>query len=97
MNLREVVRPVLRETLRFRKLIRAPLPFVYRRCTDYREDDNRITNDIYHYRAKILLRESGRLVRIITTPGADRERNTDVEIISLRPPDAWRLQKLRVR
>ena len=84
------------EELRFRKVIRAPLRDVYRWCTDYREDDDRLTNDIYHYRARIVLREPRRLVRVITTPGRDPNRNTDVEIITLSPPDRWRLEKMSV-
>ncbi len=83
-------------TLRFHKLVRAPLPFVYRWCTDYREDDDRLTDSIYHYQATIPLREPTRIVRIITVPGVDRNRCTEVEIISLRPPDQWKLNKFSV-
>jgi hypothetical protein len=81
---------------RFRKLVHAPLPYVFAWCTDYREDDDRITDSIYHYRANIVLREPARVVRVITVPGRNRNRCTDVEIISLRPPDRWRLTKLSV-
>jgi len=84
------------QVTRYRKLIRAPLPFVFRWCTDFREDDNRITDSIYHYRAEILLREPSRIVRLITVPGRERNRATDVEIISVHPPDRWRLEKLSV-
>ena len=84
--------PTYRE-YRFRKRIHAPLPFVFRWCTDYREDDPRLTNSLYHYRARIVLREPTRIVRIITVAGKDRNRCTDVEIISLRPPNRWRLLK----
>ena len=55
-----------------------------------------MTRSIYHYRAKIVLRERTRIVRIITVPGSDRNRSTDVEIISLFPPDRWKLDKLSV-
>jgi hypothetical protein len=96
----ETVRPRKRHTtlrtLQFHKLVRAPLPFVFRWCTDYREDDDRITSDIYQYRARIVLREPDRIVRIITVPGHDRNRSTDVEIISLQPPDRWHLYKFSV-
>jgi hypothetical protein len=84
------------QRLRFRKVIRAPLGFVYRWCTDYRDDDDTITDSIYHYRAKILLRERGRVVRLITVPGKNRNRCTDVEVIRLRPPNRWRLTKMSV-
>jgi hypothetical protein len=86
--------PPTYETMRFQKLIRAPLPFVFHWCTDYRDDDDRITDSIYQYRARILLREPRRIVRIITVPGSSRNRTTDLEIISLYPPDRWRLRKL---
>lgn len=86
----------VRETFRFRKTIRAPLSSVYRWCTDFREDDDRLTDDAYQYEARIVLREPRRVVRIIRTPGKDRNRNTDVEVITLNPPNRWRLEKLSV-
>lgn len=84
------------QTFRFRKLVHVPLPFVFRWCTDYREDDDRLTDSIYHYRAQILLREPARVVRLITVPGRDRNRSIDVEVITLRPPDRWRLDKMSI-
>jgi hypothetical protein len=86
-------RRVTWETWRFQQRFHAPPSFVYRWCTDFREDDDRITNDLYQYRAKILLREPDRTVRLVTTPGSDRNRNTDVEVITLVPPDRWKLTK----
>jgi hypothetical protein len=83
-------------TTRYRKLIRAPLRFVYRWCTDYRNDDDRLTNSLYHYRSRIILRERSRVIRVITVPGRDRNRSTDVEIILLLPPNRWRLTKFSV-
>jgi hypothetical protein len=81
---------------RYRKVIHAPLSFVFRWCTDYRNDDDRLTDSIYHYRSRIVLKERDRVIRIITVPGRDRNRSTDVEIISLRPPNRWRLDKFSV-
>jgi hypothetical protein len=86
--------PAVRRSMTFRKVIDAPLEFVFRWCTDYRDDDDRITDDIYHYRADIVLREPRRIVRVITVPGADRNRSTEVEVIRMFPPDRWSLQKL---
>jgi hypothetical protein len=80
----------------YSKRIQAPLPFVFRWCTDYREDDDKLTDSIYHYSARIVLREPHRIVRIITVPGRDQNRNTDVEIITLHPPNRWRLHKFSV-
>jgi hypothetical protein len=82
------------QLLHFRKQIRAPLRFVYRWCTDFRNDDDRITDSIYSYKAKVVLREASRTVRVITVPGKDPNRCTDVEIIALRPPIGWDLTKL---
>ena len=81
-------------TYRFQRSIRAPLPFVFRWWTDYREDDDRLTRSLYQYRARIVLREPRRVVRIITLPGRTRNALTDVEVISLRPPDRWHLEKM---
>jgi hypothetical protein len=83
-------------TTRYRKLIHAPLPFVYRWCTDYRNDDDRLTNSIYQYRSNVVLRERDRVIRIVTVPGRNRNRSTDVEIVSLHPPDRWHLDKFSV-
>lgn len=84
----------IRRILRFRKVIRAPLGFVYRWCTDFREDDDHLTRSLYRYRARIPLREPDRIVRLIEVPGRNRNRSTDVEVIRLRPPDRWELEKM---
>jgi hypothetical protein len=85
-----------RRTLSFRKTVGAPMSYVFRWCTDFREDDDRLTNDIYHYSARIVLREPRRVVRVVEVPGRDRNRCTEVEVISLFPPDRWTLRKLSV-
>lgn len=93
---RRAVPARIRRTMRFHWDVAAPLPFVFRWCTDYREDDDRITDDIYHYTARILLREPTRIVREVVVPGRDRNRCTEVEVIRLAPPDRWTLTKLSV-
>lgn len=82
--------------MRFHQIVHAPLPFVFRWCTDFREDDDRITDDIYHYAARILLREPARFVREVVVPGRDRNRCTEIEVIRLAPPDRWSLEKFSV-
>lgn len=89
-------RTVALRLLQFHKTVEAPLRFVFGWCTDYREDDDRLTDDLYHYSARILLRERDRIVREIVVPGRDRNRCTDVELIRLAPPDRWSLQKFSV-
>lgn len=83
----------IRRALHFHKLVRAPLRFVYRWCTDYRDDDDGLTNDLYRFQARVVLREPNRIVRVVVVPGSDRNRNTEVEVISLQPPDRWHLRK----
>jgi hypothetical protein len=94
--MREREAAVQYRTLTFRVRVHAPLEFVYRWCTDFRADDDRLTNSIYQYRADIVLREPRRIVRVIRVPGKDRNRSTDVEIISLQPPNQWSLKKFSV-
>lgn len=89
-------RAPVRRTLQFHQTVDAPLSFVYRWCTDYRDDDDRITDDLYHYSARILLREPRRIVREVVVPGRDRNRATEIEVIRLAPPDRWSLAKFSV-
>jgi hypothetical protein len=85
------VRPrTRRRAWRYRRTIRAPLSFVYRWCTDYREDDDRLTDDLYQYRAEILLREPRRVVRVIRAPVPRSRDDVELEIIELQPPDHWK-------
>jgi len=75
-------------TLRVLKTINAPLSFVYRWCTDFREDDNRITGS--KTQRKILEKTRGR----ITYLGIYKRRGKQmigVNIVTLRPPNAWHL------
>ncbi|MCI4362995.1 MAG: hypothetical protein L3K13_01635 [Thermoplasmata archaeon] len=67
------------------------MPFVYRWCTDFRTDDHRLTDSIYHYRAEVVRLGPRRLLRIITLPGEEFASGTEVELIRLGPPDRWRL------
>lgn len=65
---------------------RAPLPFVYRWCTDYRPFDGRLAGDPYDRR--ILSRSRRRVVLedLWWEPGGWGWRHTDV---SLRPLQGW--------
>jgi hypothetical protein len=70
------------------KVIRAPLPFVYAWCTDFREDDHKITGE----RKKISVLEK-RKTRYIISVRDDKGRSPSyaAKIVTLQPPNAWHL------
>lgn len=79
-----------RHTVRVSKLINAPLSFVYKWCTDFREDDNKITGS--KNRRKILQLNNKRAVYVITyfpKPGVTK---MGINLVTLRPPNAWHLE-----
>jgi len=75
-------------TYTVKKIVNAPLRYVYEWCTDYREDDNEITGS--KARFKILQKTTRRVIYLRTT-----ERHgkivTAVKIVMLRPPKGWYL------
>ena len=77
------------DVVRISRIIDAPLDFVYRWCTDYREDDYRITRS--KSRRRILERTRRRVV--YTT----REKGKSVgsaSIVTLHPSDAWHVNSI---
>ena len=80
-----------RHTYVVTKSINAPLKFTYAWCTDYREDDNRITGS--KTETKILQRTNRRVILVRA-----REQNgktmLSVKIIALHPPNAWYLDQV---
>jgi hypothetical protein len=78
------------DVVRFSRIIDAPPDFVYDWCTDYREDDNRITGS--KSRRRIL--EKTRLRVIYTT----REKGTKslgaASIVTLHPSDSWHVDSI---
>lgn len=82
------IKPVKRHTIHVSKIINAPLPFVYKWCTDYREDDNRITGSTNQ--RKILQRTKLRVI-YLSIYGGKRKPKYGVNIVALKPPTAWHL------
>jgi hypothetical protein len=73
-------------TYRFRAVFHAPLPFVFRWCTDYRTDDARLEHESFERR--ILQRTSRRVIY----EDLERTRNGwswRRHVVTLRPPDRW--------
>ena len=75
-------------SLHVSKVIHAPLHFVYRWCTDYRETDPRILGS--KSKRKILMKTGHRVVYLTTYPKRGRLRSA-VDVVTLYPPAAWHL------
>jgi hypothetical protein len=70
------------------KIINAPVSFVYNWCTDYGEDDNKITGS--KTRRIIIQKTKRRAVYISAFRWAGKSRY-GVNIVTLRPPNRWHL------
>jgi hypothetical protein len=75
-------------TIHVSKIINAPLRFVFNWCTDFSEDDNKITGS--KTRRIILQKTKQRAVYISAYRSSGRSRY-GVNIVTLRPPRAWHL------
>ena len=79
------------EAFRFSKIVRAPLRFVYDWCTDYREDDSKITGS----KSKRTILEKTRQRVIYTIRGGSGAQVWNaVNIVTLHPPNAWHLDSI---
>lgn len=70
------------------KTINAPLRFVYRWCTDYRESDPKITGS--KFKRRILLKTPHRAIYNSTYTSRGNSRSI-VNVVTLHPPRAWHL------
>lgn len=75
-------------TIHVSKTISAPFKFVYNWCTDFREDDNKITGS--KTKRTILQKTKQRVIYISTYRRGGRTKSA-VNIVTLRPPNAWHL------
>lgn len=75
-------------TIHVSKIISAPLKFVYNWCTDFREDDNKITGS---KTKRTILQKMKRRVIYISTYRRGGGTRSAVNIVTLRPPRAWHL------
>jgi hypothetical protein len=79
------------KTYRYRIAFSAPLPFVFRWCTDYQPSDARLGHESYE--RKILERSRRRVVYedVEETPGGWSWRR---HVVTLSPPDRWRSESV---
>lgn len=80
---------------RFSRVIDAPLSYAYRWCTDYRTDDGKYSNSRPKFR--VLRLSKDRLVRVRTARSKARSLGVAVEVVRLRPPDAWHVDQIDER
>ncbi len=78
-------------TYHISKIMNAPLTFVYKWCTDFREDDGKITGS--KSIRKILIKNKRRIV-YADEYGSSGTTKGDVSIVSLFPPNAWHLDNI---
>lgn len=70
------------------KTFKAPLDFVFDWCTDYREDDTKITGS--KAKRKILEKADKRVVFLVEYKQEGKTRQ-GIRIVWLHPPDSWEL------
>ena len=76
------------EVFRVSKIINAPLPFAYRWCTDFREDDYKMTGSTA--RRRFLERTKSRIIWVVKYK--DRGRSMEgVRAVWLKRPNSWHL------
>lgn len=73
------------DVTRVSKTINAPLRYVYNWCTDFREDDPKITGS--KSQRKIVEKTRRRVIYV----GADATQKMEVDIVTLKPPTSWHL------
>ena len=79
-------------TVRISKTVAAPLGYVYGWCTDFREDDGRLSRS--RPRFKVLRVAKNRVVRIRASGSRDTNARIAVEVVRLKPPNAWHLDQI---
>jgi hypothetical protein len=79
------------DTVKIAKTIKAPQKYVFDWCTDFREDDPKITGS--SSRRKVLERNKKKVVYVSTYKGGDGAIKTNVNIVTLKPPTSWHLDQ----
>ena len=78
------------QTIRISKTINAPMKFVFNWCTDFREDDPRITGS--SSRRIILEKSKKRVVYASVYKGNDGTEKIGVNLVTLKSPNSWHLE-----
>lgn len=79
------------DVTRVSKVINAPLRYTYQWCTDFREDDSKLTGSSSQRR--IVEKTRKRVVYVTIYDGADGKQKVAVSYVILKPPDAWSLEQ----
>jgi hypothetical protein len=74
-------------SLTLSKIFNAPVKFVYDWCTDFREDDYKITGE----KKKISILEKTRNRYIISVRTLNGKSLNAAKVVTLKPPNAWHL------
>ena len=77
---------------RVTKVAEAPIQYVYDWCTDYRTDDGRLSRS--KPRFKVIRAGSNRVARVRISSGGSATPAVAVELVRLRPPDAWHVDQI---
>jgi hypothetical protein len=78
--------------VRISKVIAVPLRYAYDWCTDYRTDDGKLSRS--KARFQVLHLSKDRVVRVRFSPPKAKPMKVAVELVRLRPPDAWHLDQI---
>lgn len=73
------------------KTINAPLKFAYEWCTDFRDDDPKISGS--STKRKVLEKNRKKSIYVVTYKGSDGATKMNVNIVSLKPPNSWHLDQ----
>jgi hypothetical protein len=76
------------QTYHISKIIEAPRPFVYEWCTDFREDDGKLTGS---KRKRKILEKTKKRVIIAQSYLENGKESGHVSVVTLKPPDSWHL------
>jgi hypothetical protein len=73
------------------KTINAPAKFVYEWCTDFSEDDPKITGS--SSKRIIVEKTKKKAIYVVNYTGSDGKQKTNVNIVSLNPAKSWHLDQ----
>ena len=76
------------ETYKVSTTFRAPMDYVFQWCTDFREDDGKMTGS---KAKKTFLERTGKRIVWVTNYKEKGKKKEGLRVVWLRPPDAWYL------
>lgn len=81
-------------TIRVSRVINAPLRYVYDWCTDYRNDDGRLSKRRPRPTFRVIRISPRRVLRIRTAGGPGRDPAIAIDLVRLNPPYSWHLDQI---